>query len=63
MSAERDAFLKTRAELQTTAQAMREAENAAHIARANWERAHRRWEELRRQLGEHRFREISAGGQ
>lgn len=37
MSAERDAFLKTRAELQTATQALREAENAAHLARTNCE--------------------------
>jgi hypothetical protein len=63
MSAERDAFLKTREDLRIATQALRETENAAHLARTNWERAQRRWDDLRRQLGELRMSQLSAGGQ
>ena len=63
MSAERDAYLKVREELRVATQALREAENAAHLARTNWERAQRKWDNLRNQLGELRMSQLSAGGQ
>jgi hypothetical protein len=63
MSAERDAYLKVREELRIATQALREAENTAHLARTTWERAQRRMEDLKRQLGDRRMSQLSAGGQ
>ena len=63
MSAERDAFLKTRAEFRDAERVLGEAENAAYRARMAFEAARRKMDDLTRRLGERRMREIAAGGQ
>jgi hypothetical protein len=63
MSTERDVILKAREDLRTAEKNLREADNAAYQARMTYERAQRRFDDLKNRLGERRVRDILAGGQ